>query len=246
MGRARRITESRALRALLYRTAAYYIRLVHKTGRWRVLGAEHTEPYLREGKPFIVAFWHNRLLMAPVGWRRDLPVKVMVSRHRDGEMIAETVRHFGIETIRGSSSRGGSAALRMLVRELRAGSYVGITPDGPRGPRMRVQPGIIALARLSGAPILPATYATSRRRLANSWDRFVIALPFSRGVYLWDEPICVAPDADEAAQEEARHTLEERLIALTAQADRMVGVEPIEPDPAPAEARADAARAAAS
>ena len=94
---------------------------------------------------------------------------------------------------------------------------------------MRVQPGIIALARLSGAPIVPITFGVSRRAVANSWDRFVIALPFGRGVYVWGPPLHVAADADESARERARIILEERLNALTAEADRMVGAEPIEP-----------------
>ena len=83
---------------------------------------------------------------------------------------------------------------------------------------MRVQPGIVALAHRSGAPIMPVTYAVSRRKLAESWDRFVIALPFGRGVYLWGSPIYVSADADTGALEDARRTLEERLNALTAEA----------------------------
>ena len=179
--------------------------------------------------PFIAAFWHNRLMMAPQGWREEATMNVIISRHRDGESIARAVRHLGVAAIRGSRTRGGAAALRTSLRLLRDGGYVGITPDGPRGPRMRVQPGVIAVARLSGAPIVPATYAVSRRVVAESWDRFVIALPFSRGIYVWGEPIHVDAKADEAAMETARLLLEERLIALAMDADRMVGVEPIEP-----------------
>ena len=111
---------------------------------------------------------------------------------------------------------------------------------------MRVQPGIIALARLSGAPIMPISFAVSRRKVANSWDRFVIALPFGRGVYLWGAPLYVPSDADKAALEEARLILEERLNALTAQADRMVGVEPIEPAASAARTGEGGARAAAA
>ena len=131
--------------------------------------------------------------------------------------------------VRGSSTRGGVAALRESLRLLKGGGYVAISPDGPRGPRMRVQPGIIGLARLSGVPIVPLTFAVSRRKVARSWDRFVIALPFGRGVFAWGPPLHVSADAGDAAMEDARRTLEERLNALTAEADRMVGAEPIEP-----------------
>ena len=162
-------------------------------------------------------------MLAPHGWPRGTPIHVMISRHRDGENIARATQHLGVVPIRGSRTRGGVAAGRSALRVLKEGGYVAISPDGPRGPRMRVQPGIIALARLSGAPIVPYTYAVSRRAVANSWDRFVIALPFGRGVYVWGPPLHVAADADEAAREQARLTLEERLNAQTAEADRMVG-----------------------
>ena len=208
---------------------ARFTGLVYATSRWQTHGREDADALLRAGLPFIAAFWHGRLMMAPQGWRAAATIHVIISHHRDGESIARAVRHLGVAAIRGSRTRGGAAALRSSLRVLKDGGYLGITPDGPRGPRMRVQPGIIALARLSGAPIVPATYAVSRRTVANSWDRFVIALPFSRGVYLWGTPMHVAAEADEAAMEDARLILEERLNALTADADRMVGAAPIEP-----------------
>ena len=229
MALGKRVLRSRLGLASLAWLFARYTGLVYATSRWQTLGREEADALLRAGRPFIAAFWHGRLMMAPQGWRAEPVMHVVVSRHRDGESIARAVRHLGVATIRGSRTRGGAAALRASLRLLREGGYLGITPDGPRGPRMRVQPGIIALARLSGVPILPATYAVSRRRVAGSWDRFVIALPFSRGVYLWGQPIHVAADADEAAMERSRLLLEERLNALTADADRMVGAAPIEP-----------------
>ncbi len=116
-----------------------------------------------------------------------------------------------------------------MVRLLRGGGIVGITPDGPRGPRMRVGEGTVAIARLSGAPIVPATFATSRRRVLQSWDRFVLALPFARGVFLWGEPIAVPRDADAETGESCRAALEAAMIELTARADAMYGQQSIEP-----------------
>jgi lysophospholipid acyltransferase (LPLAT)-like uncharacterized protein len=139
------------------------------------------------------------------------------------------VSHFSIRTIEGSSSRGGGTALRVILAALQAGESIGITPDGPRGPRMRVSSGIISIARLSGAPILPATFAVTRRKVLGSWDRFVVAWPLTRGVFVWGEPVTVAKDANEAAQETARQELERRLNRVTAEADRMCGHEEIEP-----------------
>ena len=225
----KRLTRSSAFQTLLGWLAANYIRFVYVTSRWREEGREPAIELMRDGRPYITAFWHSRLLMAPTGWRSRAPLSTLISQHRDGEMIARTVHHFGIHTVRGSTTRGGSKALRELLLAIKNGRNVVITPDGPRGPRMRAQSGIILLARLSGAPIVPSTYSVSRRRLALSWDRFVIALPFSRGVYLWGKPIYVDRDADEEALESARLELENSLNALTEAADRRVGVVPVTP-----------------
>lgn len=229
MALGKRFARSRLGRAVLVWLYARFASLVFATTRWQIQGREDAEALLREGQPFICAFWHGRLMLAPHGWPAGKTIHVMISRHRDGENIARAVRHLDVATIRGSTARGGTTAIRTSLRLLNEGGYVAISPDGPRGPRMRVQPGIIALARLSGTPILPITYAVSWRKVARSWDRFVIALPFGRGVYQWGPPLYVARDADKAALEQARLTLEERLNALTAEADRMVGTEPIEP-----------------
>jgi len=225
----KRLLSSYAFQALFCWIAAIYIRFVYVTGRWRVEGRGPADELIQGGTPIIAAFWHGRLLMAPTGWHYRAPLAVMISQHRDGEMIARTVHHFGVRAVRGSTTRGGAKALREMLQVVKRGNSVAITPDGPKGPRMRAQLGIVLLARLSGAPIVPATYAVSRRRLASSWDRFVIALPFSRGLYLWGTPIQVAPDADEAALEVARLAVERSLNELTQAADRRMGVEPVTP-----------------
>ena len=147
----------------------------------------------------IVAFWHNRLAMMPYCWPSRHPFHMLISAHPDGRLIAKTVRHFGIDAVAGSSRRGGREALRGLVRLAEGdGASVGITPDGPRGPRMRAGDGALTLARLSGAAILPAAVSVSRRIVLNTWDRLIIALPFSRGAMVWGDPIVVPRDADDA------------------------------------------------
>jgi lysophospholipid acyltransferase (LPLAT)-like uncharacterized protein len=154
---------------------------------------------------------------------------MLISTHRDGQIIARTVSHFGIETVAGSSSHGGSAALRAMLRALKEGVCVGITPDGPRGPRMRASDGIVQVARLSGATVLPCSFSATRRRVVGSWDRFVIAWPFSRGVFVWGRPITVPRDADAAAQESAREAIEAELNAITVEADARMGHAPLAP-----------------
>ncbi len=232
MALVKRLLKSDAVRRLACRLGALYIRLVHASGSWRVVGGEIPERHWEQGTPFILAFWHGRLLMMPYCWQRRRPIHMLISQHRDGRLIADTVSHFGIDTVSGSSSKGGAGALRAMVRFLKGGDCVGITPDGPRGPRMRATDGIVATARLSGAPIIPATYSAAGGRNLNSWDRFLVARPFSRGVILWGEPIHVAPDADADALETARQAVELSLNAITAEADRLCGRPAVEPAPA--------------
>lgn len=210
---------------------AAYIRLVWATSRFETRGGDWPEAFWSAGQPFILAFWHGRLLMAPKAWRHGAAMNMLISSHRDGRIIAGAIRHFGLGTVTGSSSKGGGAALRVMLKALARGEHVGVTPDGPRGPAMRASAGIIAAARLSGAPILPLAYATSRRRILASWDRFHLALPFSRGVFVWGEPVRVPRALDEAAAEELRRLLEDRLNAATAEADRACGHPPVRPDP---------------
>jgi lysophospholipid acyltransferase (LPLAT)-like uncharacterized protein len=226
---AKRLLRSDAARRLACWLIHLYIRLVFATGRWTIEGAEIPRQMRRDGKPFILAFWHGRLLMIPMAWQRLAPMHMLISGHRDGRIIADAVRYFDVDSIAGSSNAGGSAALRAMVRHIRDGDCVGITPDGPNGPAMRATSGIVAAARLARAPIIPVTYATRHRRILATWDRFHLPLPFSRGIYLWGEPITVPAQLDETDIEQWRRLVEERMIAQTAEADRRVGREATAP-----------------
>lgn len=200
-----------------------YIRLVHLTTSWSIEGSEWPHRLRAEGKPFILAFWHGRLLMIPMAWRRLAPMHMLISAHPDGQIIADAVTYFGVDSIAGSTSRGGSAALRTMLKQLKMGDCVGITPDGPRGPAMTASAGIVNLARLARVPILPITYATSRRRVLATWDRFHLPWPFGRGVYLWGEPIGIAEELDESAVECARRLVETTMTEMVYEAERRVG-----------------------
>ncbi len=241
----KRVMRNETLRQGLCWLGALYIRLVHATSSWQVIGQDIPAQYWDGGRPFIVAFWHGRLLLMPYVWRRDKTIHMLISHHRDGRLIADTVKHFGVDTISGSTSRGGSAALRGMLKALKGGDCVGITPDGPRGPRQRASAGIVNVARLAGVPIVPATYAVKRRRLLGTWDRFAVALPFTKGVFVWGRPIEVPRDASDAALEALREEVELRLNAITAAADSRMGHAALEPAPWPGElpAPAEAERA---
>ena len=225
----KRLLRMTAVQNAIAWVAAAYMRLVYATGRWTVIGFEHMKARLDEDKPFIGCFWHGRMLMWPAFWRFGKPAAMLISNHQDGRLIARTIAHFGIGTVTGSSSRGGAAALRDMAQTLAASCSIVVTPDGPRGPRMRTAPGVAMVAKLSGVPVLPAAYSTTRAITLGSWDRFLLALPFGRGVYVIGEPIHVARDADADAVELARQQIEARLNQLTHEADRLCGRKPVEP-----------------
>lgn len=206
-----------------------YVRFVYRTGRWTVEGAGFPRAIRDAGGAFILAFWHGRLLMMPMAWQNLAPMHMLISGHRDGRLIAGAVRHFGIDSVAGSSNDGGSAALRAMVRWIKSGDCVGITPDGPDGPAMRASRGIVAVARLAKAPVVPLAYATRARRILGSWDRFHLPLPFSRGIFIWGEPISAAPELDDSGMEACRLQIEQRLNAITSEADRRMGHDAVAP-----------------
>jgi lysophospholipid acyltransferase (LPLAT)-like uncharacterized protein len=227
MTRLRRWTRdfvrSDRLRRVLCYVIHLYIRLVYRTNRWTVEGAEYPRRLRDAGKPFILAFWHGRLMMIPMAWQRLAPIHMLMSAHRDGRIIADAVAYFGVQSVAGSTRRGGSAALRAMVRALGAGDCVGITPDGPAGPAMVASAGIVNVARLARVPVVPVVFATNRRWVLRSWDLMHVAFPFGRGVFLWGEPIDIDPDLDEAGVERARQRIEARMLDMTALADARVG-----------------------
>lgn len=214
---------------------AGYIRLVDRTGRWRIEYPEATAALVRSGRPFIGAFWHGRLLMMHPGWRRllaELGARqqrqpyVISSAHGDGQLIQLATRRFGVKTLWGSSRRGGAKVLREAQRVLEEGDIVIMTPDGPRGPRMRAQPGIAYLASSTGVPVLQATFAARRRRIFQSWDRFMLVLPFTSGVIAFDEPIEPSREGDTEA---GRAEIEARMIRFAEAVDEGEGMTPIRP-----------------
>ena len=206
------------------------VRLIKATMRWRVLHEARRDAILAYPGPVILAFWHNRLMMMVAMGTFGRRVVLLQSRHRDGQLASAAIRRFGIATIWGSSAKGGASALRALIRAGKAGDWIALTPDGPRGPRMRCQPGIVMLAQRTGAPVVPITWSTSRRKLLSTWDRMIIALPFGRGVLAWGEPIEVPHDLDSDGVEKYRQRIEAAITALSNEADAAVGVAPITPE----------------
>lgn len=229
MSLLKRIFRSDLGRRTLAAAGVGYVRFVHATTRWTIVGHETPEKYWAEGRPMLGCFWHNRMLLMPFIWPRERPISMLISKHGDGLLISDIIRRLGVDTIAGSSSRGGADALRTMISTLKAGVTVAVTPDGPRGPRMRAAAGAVQAARLAGAPLVPVSLATSRRKVLRSWDRFLLAWPFGRGVFVWGKPIEVPADAGDAEIEAVRVALENELNRVSAEADRLVGQTPVEP-----------------
>jgi hypothetical protein len=198
-----------------------FLIVLRTTVRIRHVNREAVDRLWDGGENIIACFWHGRLLAMPFAYKGN-KLKVLISRHRDGEFIARVVGYFGIGTVRGSYRKGAVSSIREMIAELAEGTDIAITPDGPKGPRHRVKEGIIELARLTRRPIVPVTYSASKKKLFDSWDRFLLPCPFSKILYVWGDPIYVSRDTRGDGLERERQKLERELIALTEAADRMV------------------------
>jgi lysophospholipid acyltransferase (LPLAT)-like uncharacterized protein len=221
------IFRSPAVQSVLGALAAAYIWLVRVTTTWTDINRGHTQDAWSGSQPVIIAFWHNRLFMMPYCWQSRAPFHMLISAHADGRLISKIVSWFGISTVTGSTSKGGTEATRALIKMLKQGQSVGITPDGPRGPRMRAGDGAAALARLSGAVIIPAAAATSRRRVLSTWDKLILPFPFSRGARVWGTPIAIPSDALPDDISILTRQLEDALTQASQDADALVGQDPI-------------------
>jgi lysophospholipid acyltransferase (LPLAT)-like uncharacterized protein len=193
-----------------------FLQLLGHSWRMRVVNGERVEMLRKNGSAFIFAIWHGHLL--PGLWHhREEGVTVLISEHRDGEIVARAAESLGYGLIRGSTTRGGGRALISLVRELRAGHEIAITPDGPRGPAGKFAPGALVAAQRSHAFILPVAVSASRSWHLKSWDRFMIPKPFARVTIAYGVPTKVeATDSRAAAGEAPRfETLMTDTFGLT-------------------------------
>lgn len=213
------------LLAVVPRVAYAYIRALRASMRLEWRGRERLDELRGDGGQVILAFWHSRLVMMPYVYPGGR-ITVLSSRHRDSEMLARVLVRLGLDLSKGSSTSGGAAGLRDILRKTREGFDVAFTPDGPRGPRREVKPGVIAAARLSGLPILPVTFSARPAWRLRTWDRTLVPRPFARGLFVYGEPLRVPRDADEAEQRERAARLGAELDRLTDGADAELGIGP--------------------
>lgn len=215
---------------VLARIIAAYLRFAYATARWTVEGeAKIAEARKGRGKPTILCLWHSRVPVAPVAWRPrkvGRPINILISQSSDGEFITLTMAALGYGAVRGSRAKEdsvgdkrGSAAFREMVRQLKGGAAMAVTPDGPRGPAEVMGEGVPLLARLTGAEVILAGIAFNPCKRGNSWDRTIFPLPFARASIVWDGPLTASREDDPAALE---RDWGERLRAVTRRAEEIV------------------------
>ncbi len=175
----------------------------HATLRVRLEGGDAVVDLVRKDERFILCFWHRRLFAMPLAYpfaRKEKGVAILSSDSRDGERSAATWRWFGIHAVRGTASDDGAKALVRMIQAVRQGWDFGITPDGPRGPLRELKPGVVALARKTGAWIVPVTVAFDHAWTLKTWDRMVIPVPFSSAIVRYGEPFRVPPKGEDAPE----------------------------------------------
>ena len=236
----KRFMRSNAVQIIVGWLVAAYMTLVKYTTRWEVERADHIQPIIDGGKGFIALTWHSRFMMLTAAWKKDYQLPhVLISRSRDGAIVAHTSHFLGLKTIRGSAkkaakgdlaakAKGGAKAGLDIVTALENNACIVVTPDGPRGPRQRLGDGPIRLARLTGAPLVPCTFALRHRKQFDSWDKFVLPLPFGKGKIIWGTPVTVPADADDRKIEHIRERIESEMNIFLVDADRSMGHVPVE------------------
>ena len=186
---------------LTQRSIGVAFRGLAATWRFEVAGADHLARVA--SGPFVFALWHHTLLPL-LWWHRHQNITLLVSAHRDGELVAHAARRMGYRLARGSSTRHGTSGYRGLLHALAAGSVVAVTPDGPTGPAGVVKPGIVRAAQRAGAPVLPVTARADRCWRLRSWDRLTVPRPFARVVVEYGRPLLPHRDPSVAAADLGR------------------------------------------
>ena len=197
------------------------IRCCNITWRFHLKDNDDTLRTIEKG-PVIYSLWHNRLALSMPVFRHymmrnrpDRKVAALVSASKDGAILSRTLEFFGAQPVRGSTSRRGAQALLELAAWAERGHDIAISPDGPRGPRYEVQPGVISLAKITGYPIIPISGFIRWRKELNSWDKFQIPLPFTRCEIHIGKPLSITSKATDEERESARIDLEKRMSELT-------------------------------
>lgn len=220
----RKILNSAGFRFALSFVIAFYIRFVLLTSRKVFIFPEESKCFFSGEKQAIAAFWHGRLLMMPHLRAPSRKMHVLISSHRDGLIISQTMDRFDVHTIVGSSSKGSLGALKNIFIALKEGDNVVITPDGPKGPFQVAATGVAHIVARCDVPVVPMAFSSTRHLRMKSWDRFMVALPFSTLYFAAGLPIHGVVGSSKETVELLRARIEIALSEITAEADRRAGV----------------------
>ena len=219
------LLKSKKIETIIGNLAYFYLKFVGLTTRWKVIGVKETYDLLDKHGSMIVIGWHGRTLEMPYFWNKSRPLNALVSPHRDGRLIVNILKKFGIGNISGSSNRNPAEAALELMRNLQQNNSIAIIPDGPRGPCMKLTMSPLFYAQKSGKPIIGITYSIAGAKIINkSWDKMLVPLPFCRGIYCITKPFFIPAEASAEDLEKYRLEIETTLNNLTWKLDQEMGL----------------------
>ncbi|PPR44750.1 MAG: hypothetical protein CFH21_00218 [Alphaproteobacteria bacterium MarineAlpha5_Bin11] len=206
----KKLLKNSLIQYILAIIAAIYIFLVRLTSKIEKVNYDIPQSFWNNNKPFILAFWHNQLMMISFTWSKNLKINIIASQHSDGRFGSIVGRFFKLRNIP-RSSKNSNASLKNIFKLVKKNEYIGITPDGPRGPNQKVSDGIIKLASILQIPIISCGFWSSKNFQLNSWDKFLITLPFSRCYFVWSDPIYIEKKISEKKISSYQIMLEKNL-----------------------------------
>ncbi len=166
-----------------------YIKFCFHTSSWTIKDENNIKGIMKSNKDLIICFWHGRLLMTPLCWNFSKRFFMLISSHSDGRIISKAVSHFQIDTISGSQRKNKISSTKEIIKKIKQKQVIGITPDGPRGPKMKTNTGITKIANSFKATIVPLSYSARFKIKMKSWDEFLFVFPFNKFVVIWGNPL---------------------------------------------------------
>ncbi|MDA9980450.1 lysophospholipid acyltransferase family protein [Pelagibacterales bacterium] len=207
---------------------ALYVYIVYVSSKKIFINKTSFDKLILENESFIYALWHDQLLLSPLTWQTKKRIDILISKHKDGDIIADLIKYHGFNSIRGSTNnpykekeKNTISSIRKIIKTLRGNVSIGITPDGPRGPRHKVSEGTINISRISNKKILPMALDYKKKWVLSTWDKFIIPKPFNKICIVWGDPLdTIINKKDTSKQQE---TLEKSLINITEIATNHIG-----------------------
>ena len=206
----KKIIKNYFVQQLLALVSVTYIKIVALSSSIMILNIEIPQFFWKNNKPFILAFWHSQLMMISYCWNSENKINILASGHSDGRFGAIVGKYFKLNNIP-TSSNDKSISLKPVFTLLKNSQYIGITPDGPRGPKQKVSDGIIKISKATQVPIIPVGFASSKFRTLKSWDSFLITKPFSKCAFVWGKSITIPKNCTENEIEEYKNIIEKEL-----------------------------------